>query len=304
MKKHCFLLVLLALSCLMLAACDKKEATPTPSPTAAPAELQLVEIPADFTGISTSPSNFDRETSSDGANATIKLTGTSAEISGSGASFAGGKLSITVPGVYVISGTLNDGSVYVSIDKQEKVRIVLNGVSISCSNGPAIYIEDADKTVITLAEGTENALFDGKVYTSGNACIYSKDDLTINGNGSLTVTASYNNGIGCKNDLKIVGGNIDITATTNGLKGNDSVSIYSGSITINASKDGIKADTEDDPAKGFVFIQGGTLDITAKDDGIQAVTSIGLIGGKVKIRANDGSLNCKPYTYTTPGVLQ
>ena len=217
---------------------------------------------------------------------------------------ANGKLSITAEGSYILTGTLTDGFVYVSVADNAKVQLILNGVNISCSTGSAIYIENADKTSITLASGTTNTVSDGSAYTDGNACIYSKDDLTINGSGSLTVTANCNNGIGCKNDLKIVSGTLTVTAVANGLKGNDSVGIFGGTITVTAGKDGIKADTDDDTTKGFVYIAGGTVKVTASDDGIQAVTAIALVGGSVSISAEDSQLNCDGTIYKADGVLK
>ena len=82
------------------------------------------------------------------------------------------------------------------------MKLVLNGADITCSTSAPIYVASARKTIITLAEGTENRVTDGGAYVledaasdEPNAAIYSKSDLTINGGGSLTVTGNYNNGI-------------------------------------------------------------------------------------------------------------
>lgn len=300
-KKILALFTLTVILAALCCACGKTQPTVTDVPDSTPTPAV---IPNDFTGISVEASKFDLQTEAGENAVTIKLSGSSAEITGQGATFANGQVTITAPGSYIISGTLDNGSVHVAIDKKEKAHLILNGANISCSNGPAIFVESADKTVITLAAGTENAVFDGKTYTSGNACIYSKDDLTINGTGTLTVNGSFNNGIGCKNDLHIIGGTINVTATVNGLKGNDSVLVTGGKISITAGKDGIKSDNEDDPAKGFVFISGGEISIVSEDDGIQAVTSLGVIGGSLKITAKDKNLKCKPYLYTAPGVIK
>ncbi len=328
-KKIVAVIAVLAALAMCLTACTDNTVSPTanasdPTPTAAegnsdstPAptekpsdpvtepdpEPPVIVIPDDFAGLSSAPSKFDVKVAAKDATE-IKCSGTTVEINGAGASFESGKITISVPGCYVISGTLDNGSVYVSVDKTEKVHLILNGANISCSTGPAIYIDGADKVSVTLADGTDNSLFDGKVYSDGNACLYSKDDLTINGNGSLTVNASCNNGIGCKNDLTIISGTINVTAVTNGIKGNDSVSIFGGKITVKAGKDGIKADTLDDTKKGFVFIAGGDITITSGDDGIQAETSLGIIGGSVTFKATDKKTNCKTYKYKADGTVK
>lgn len=280
-----------------LTACDNKLISPADS-TPTPAVNQGSDSTNNtFTGLKATLTEADKNT--DATSGTqITLNGSSAEVSGSGASWSAGKLTISSEGTYIISGNLDNGCIYVNAENKAKVHIVLKGVNITNSRGPAIFIENADKTIITLAEGTTNVLTDGKSYTEGNACLFSKDDLTINGTGALEVNGNFNNGIGCKNDLKIVSGTIAIKAVTNGLKGNDSVSVFGGSISINAGKDGIKADTADTEGKGFVYIEAGNISITAADDGIQAETSLGVLGGSVTVNSTDKKYNCKTYCFT------
>ena len=170
-------------------------------------------------------------------------------------------VNITKEGVYQLSGTMN-GAVTVSTDDTAKVQLVLDGVSITAETGAAIYVEKADKVFITLADGTENTLtslaFDADGSIDG--AIFSKDDLTLNGTGSLTVV-SANHGIVGKDDLKITGGTYTITAEGRGLDANDSVRVADGSITILSGKDAIRAKSEDE-GKGYVLIAGGTFDLT------------------------------------------
>ena len=166
------------------------------------------------------------------------------------------------------------------------MRLVLKGADLTCSTSAPLHaIKSADKTMITLAEGTENSVTDGTSYIfddteaqEPNAAVFSKDDLTINGSGSLTVTANYNNGIASKDDLKITGGNITVDAANDGLKGRDCIGIKAGTVTVNAGGDGLQATNDEDTEKGYISIEGGVFNITAGTDGIQAQTTLAING--------------------------
>jgi hypothetical protein len=226
----------------------------------------------------------------------IKLEGDSITFEGSGATVNGNIVTITSAGMYGISGTLNDGQIIVDTVDEETVVLVLNGADITYSTSAPIYVSNAEKTVITLADGTENYVTDGDSYIfedaedEPNAAVFSKDDLTINGNGSLTVSANYNNGIASKDDLKITGGSITVNAVNDGIKGRDSIAIKDGMITVNAGGDGMQSNNDEDAEKGYVAIEGGTLDITAGLDGIQAETSLLVSGGDIAITSGGGSV--------------
>ena len=199
-------------------------------------------------------------------------------VNGSGVTADGTTVYITAHGTYMLSGSCDNGQVVVELSKEEKAQLVLGG--------------------LTLAPGSVNTLADGAAYTRAfekapNACRCSRDDLTINGSGELIVTSLYNNGIGCKNDLKIVSGTVSVTAPKNALKGNDSVAIKDGILTLNAGKDGIKADNADEPGKGYVYVAGGTITITAGDDAIQGQQDITVSGGSIAVDAQGKTINSK-----------
>jgi hypothetical protein len=226
----------------------------------------------------------------------IGLAGNSITLDGSGATVDGNIVTITAAGIYSISGTLNDGQIRVYTDTNVVTKLVLNGADITCSFSAPIYIINAGKTVITLADGTENHITDGDSYIledpasdEPNAAVFSKDDLTINGSGSLTVTAKYNNGIVSKDDLKITGGSITVQAVNDGIKGRDCIGIQDGIITVNAGGDGMQSNNDEDSEKGFVSIEGGTISITAGADGIQAETGILVVDGDITMATGGGS---------------
>ncbi len=200
----------------------------------------------------------------------------------------GTTLTITASGDYEIEGVLNDGRIVVSpeLTKSDNVNITLSGVDVTSTVGSPFCAAEAKVSVI-LSDGTENTFTDPEVYTdtTGNACFYSKRDLSVSGGGSLTVNGNANNAIGTKADLEILGGTISVTAANNGLKGNDSVTIGDGTITVVSSGDGIKSDNISEEDKGYVKITGGTISITSGEDGIQADLLADISGGSITIKS-------------------
>ncbi len=201
---------------------------------------------------------------------------------------------ITSGGNYTLSGTKTDTMVLIDAADAD-VNLILNGVTIQNSAGPAIYVRSADKVTITLAAGTTNTLSDGSSYsiTDNNstldAAVFSKADLTVNGSGALTVNGNYKHGIVSKDDLIIASGTITVSAKNVGLNGKDCVKIGSGTVKITAGSDGIRSDNTEDTQKGYVYLAGGTVTITAGNDGIQAETVINAEAVALTVTAGGGS---------------
>ena len=258
------------------------------------ASFEEVTAAFDASALNLEYSKRDTDASFDESSATkITLSGDSASVSGSGAVAEGSTVTISTAGTYIVSGNLTDGSIIVANSENDKVQIVLNGVKIACSSGPAIDIQSADKCFITLAEGMQNSLSDGSAYANedANACIYATCDLTINGSGSLDVSGNYRHGVFSKDDLVVYGGTIRVSAVEDGLNGKDSVKIGAGDISIAAGADGVKSSKSTNPEKGFVYVNGGSLSIDAEDDGIQAKTHLCIAGGSIEIDAADDALH-------------
>lgn len=217
----------------------------------------------------------------------ITLADDESTTSGSGVRISGNQITITAEGTYVISGTLSDGQLCVDADKKDDVQLVFGGVDITNSNSAPVFIKQGDKIVITLAPGSENVLTDGSEYVfeegsdEPSAALFSKDDLTINGQGKLTVIGNYKDGIRTNDDLKIVSGTIEVTAVGDAVFGKDSVAIKDGDITIDSGNDGIKANNDTDKDKGYVVIEGGNVRISAGDDGVHAERSLKISDGTI-----------------------
>lgn len=223
-----------------------------------------------------------------------------------GVSVDGSVITITREGTYIITGTLTEGQIIVDAE-DAKVQLVLDNADITCASSAAIYIKSADKTFITLAEGSENTLTNTQEYVAVDennidAVIFSKDDLTLNGNGSLTINAANGHGIVSKDDLKITGGTYTITAASHALSGKDSVRIADGSFTLTSGKDGIHAENTDDTEEGFVYIAGGSFTITADGDGIDASNIVQVDDGEINITSAGGAANStKQHESDMPG---
>ncbi|NQX46425.1 carbohydrate-binding domain-containing protein [Paenibacillus tritici] len=303
---------LVLLCAAVLSACSANAAAPistsnnanisvTADQSSKSAEVQLANVTAadlmDF-------DEDDTVTAWTAADSTaITLAGTSAAVDGSGATANGASVTITEAGTYVLSGTLSNGQIIVDEQAKGTVRLVLNGARLTDSDSAPIYIKEAGKVVLTLQEGTENSVTDGAAYVFADgtedepsAAVFSKADLTINGNGKLTVTGNYNDGITGKDDLKIMSGTIEVQAADDGIVGKDLVAIQDGSITIRAEGDGIKSTNDEAADKGFIAIAAGTFDITAGNDGIQAETSAVIDGGTYTLVTGGGYVNAAVKT--------
>lgn len=218
----------------------------------------------------------------------------------------GQTITITEEGTYLLSGSLSNGSVVVATDENVKVRLIFNGVVINNDSSAAIYVQSADKVFITLVPDSENMLSNGGTYETVDdnnidSVIFSKSDLTLNGSGSLTVTAEAGHGIVSKDDLVITGGTYAITAASQGLSGKDSIRILDGDFAITSGKDALHSENEDNAEKGFVYIAGGNFNLTASVDGISASGNMTLLDGTYTMTTGGGSENGNDHQEGGPG---
>ncbi|MBR3289360.1 MAG: carbohydrate-binding domain-containing protein, partial [Clostridia bacterium] len=272
---------------LLLAGCAESQ-----SSTTADTPVQTVSTAA---GTDSSELFSDRDLSGeyDDTVVSIELTGTGASASSDAVTVNGSNVTVTAAGTYVISGTLTNGSVIVDADKEDKVQLVLDGVSIHSDTYAPIYVKQADKVFITLKDGTQSTLSNGGsfVQTDDNnvdAVIFAKDDLTLNGTGALTVTSPAGHGIVGKDDVVITSGTYTVTAAQHAIRANDSLAIADGTFTLTADEDGLHAENKDDDTLGSITITGGTFTVKVGDDGIHATTLLQLDSGTFDITAAEG----------------
>lgn len=230
---------------------------------------------------------------------------------------SGANVTITASSEISVSGESTSGQLAVNVDKtaepEGKVVLNLEGLTLSNSSAAPIYVEAiGDEVQISAKNGTTNTISDGTSHTDTyvdsdgntntvNGAIFSRDDLKLKGKGTLIVNGNTEDGIVCKNDLKIWNGNITVNAADDGIRGNDSVRIgdpdatdYSSlSVTVNTNNgssggDGIKTNSDED-GKGYVTINGGTVNIDSYADGIQAEQTFTMNGGELNITTYQGS---------------
>ena len=238
----------------------------------------------------------------------ITLNKTTATVSGSGAKADGSTITITEEGVYVVSGTLEDGQIIVDASDSDKVQIVLDGVNINCETNAAIYVREADKVFITLAENSSNTLGGGNEYTqiddnTVDGVIFSKSDLVCNGTGSLTIEADYKHGIVSKDDLVITGGTYKIAAADNGITAKDQIKILDGSFDIDAANSAVKAKNTDDTELGNIYIAGGIFTIEAEQDGFHATGSIVVDDGTITVNSGEDGFHADLDTVIHGGTI-
>lgn len=233
--------------------------------------------------------------------ALIQMNGDSAACSSDAVHISGSTVTITDEGTYILTGTLNDGRIIVNAGDTDKPHLVLKGVSVHSETSAPLYILEADKVFVTLAADTSNILSNGGTFTAVDennidGAVFSKQDLTFNGSGSLTVTSPAGHGIVCKDDLVFTSGTYTIDSASHGLDANDSVRVANAALTINSGKDGIHAENSDDTSLGFVYIASGTFQISAEGDGISAGAWLQTEDGEFDIISGGGSVNAEQKT--------
>ena len=281
MKKRNLMIALLLAVLLTFSACTQGTGS-TASSAGADGSVAVTVNEADYF------SDRDRSGAWDESKAvSITLNGNSAACDGSGVEIDGSVVTITAEGVYVLSGTLDDGCIVVNATKDEKVQLVLDGVTITSSGFAPIYVKQADKVFVTLADGSLNTLTNGGSFTAidendVDAVIFSKDDLTLNGTGSLIVNSPAGHGVVGKDEVTITGGSYEITAAKTAISANDVLAVADGAFQLTAGTNGMRA-KNDDASLGNIYLACGSFKVTADGDGISATGTLTVAGGSFTV---------------------
>ena len=207
----------------------------------------------------------------------------------------GSELTITDAGVYILSGVYENQMIVIEAGEEDKVQLVLENATVTNENGPAIYVKSADKVFLTAAEGTVNSIADGASYsytdgeTTPDAAVFSKEDLTINGAGSLTIRGNYKHAVVSKDDLVVTAKDLTVNAANVGLNGKDSVTVSDAAVSITAGSDGVRSENGTDAEKGFVAVQNSAVTIVSGKDGIQAETVFTAENATLSVTSGGGS---------------
>ena len=290
-KKMSLWLAAMAVSMAIVGCSNVKTSTTTAAvETSAEADDTAEALATKTSTTSTIYSEEDLNTSYSDSDTKIELSGETAKITGEGASYADGNITITKAGTYVFSGEFN-GQIITDVGEEDLVHIVFNGVTITNTDSSVLNGATGRKIVLTLVDGTTNTITDGTSYNYADgedepdATLFVKQDLTINGNGTLNISSNYATALKAKDNLIILGGKLNIESVGKAIKGTDSVSIENADITINVEDDGITTD-------GALVINSGTIKMEKVGEGLEAVT-IDINGGTIDIVASDDGINAR-----------
>lgn len=298
-KKLMSIILALSITTSLSTGCDRNKTSTDNSALGTNDSSKTTSLLSDTVGVSLEDmfSNRDKEIGYSNTDyIEIKLSDNNIDCDSNAVSIDNNIITITDEGTYVISGSLSNGQIIVDAEKTDKIQLVLNGVTINCNTSAPLYIKQADKVFVTLEKDSENVLSNKDEFVAIDdnnidSVIYSKDDLTLNGLGTLTVNAAYGHGIVSKDDLVFTSGNYNITATSHGIQGKDSVRIAEGTFNINSGKDGIHSENSDEINLGFVYIAGGSFDINATYDGIDGASLVQIDSGTFNLTTGGGSAN-------------
>lgn len=244
----------------------------------------------------------DKETGWDESQAvSVTLSDAGSVASGAGVTVSGGTVTVTEEGTYLLSGVLSEGQVIVDAGKDDKVQLVLKNADIACASAAPLYVKSADKVFVTLAAGSENTLIHSGAFAAADennvdGCVFSKEDITFNGDGTLNIACAQGHGIVSKDSLRITGGVIQIQAEGHGIQGKDDIRILSGTLNVVSAKDGLHAENDADDELGFIYIEGGSLNINAGDDGLHAGSCLTVENGEINIVKSYEGIEAKKIT--------
>lgn len=254
--------------------------------------------------------------------ATIVFNGSTVTVTGTGAEAVGNYAYVTKGGNYTVKGSTTNGYVHVAAGLEDKVSLTLSGVSITNTEGPALYFEQCKKANIVLSDGSTSTLADGATTTLlDKGAVFANDTISISGAGTLYVTGNRQHGIASDDDIVIKDAKVVVSsAVKDALHANDDITVESGSLTVSTcGSDAIESE-------GTVSVNGGTLTLSASAgsaikagtvytgnagnvtvltsaDGIKSAADINIIGGTYQITTTDNAVKATGTTTVSGGTI-
>ena len=227
-----------------------------------------------------------------GANDSLSITNTNGYVS----------VNSSVIGTHIVYLLSGNGQGQLSIYGSYRHNITLDGLTLTCSDGPAINNQCHKKCYLVI-NGT-NTLTDGSSYASSTedrkAAFFSEGQIIASGAGTLTVKGSYKHAIASDDYIHLTDGltaTLNLTAASDGLHANDGIYIKGGTTTIKAGNDGVQCDS-------VITISGGSLDITATDKGIVDSLGITISGGTIVISSEYKCIKTKANLLISGGDIK
>ena len=244
---------------------------------------------------SQSVTSFQSQTSYDESQASqIILADQTATVTGQGASFSGQTLTITQAGTHVLTGIGKNIKLVVEAADTDQVHLVFQNLTLE-GEGTLLQVNKAQEVVISLAEGSQNALTESQA--SGDeevkATIHSQVPLTLNGTGNLTLTALTKNALEVEDDLKVLGGTYTVKAANHGFKAEGALAIEAATLTIEAGKDGLHAEHDETTEGANISLNPTQLSIAATEDGVDAGNELTIKGGTIAVSQSEEGLEAR-----------
>ncbi|WP_314250405.1 carbohydrate-binding domain-containing protein [Abiotrophia defectiva] len=244
---------------------------------------------------SQSVTSFQAQTSFDESQASqITLADQTATVTGQGASFSDQTLTITQAGTYVLTGSGKNLKLVVEAADTDQVHLVFQNLTLE-GEGTLLQINKAQEVVINLAEGSQNALTESQASDDEKvkATIHSQVPLTLNGTGSLTLTALTKNALEVEGDLKVLGGTYTVKAANHGFKAEGALDIEAATLTIEAGKDGLHAEHDETTERANISLNPTQLSIAATEDGVDAGNELTIKGGTITVSQSEEGLEAR-----------
>ena len=244
---------------------------------------------------SQSVTSFQAQTSYDESQASqITLTDQTATVTGQGASFSDQTLTITQAGTYVLTGSGKNIKLVVEAADTDQVHLVFQNLTLE-REGTLLQVNKAQEVVISLAEGSQNALTESQASDDEEvkATIHSQVPLTLNGTGNLTLTALTKNALEVEDDLKLLGGTYTVKAANHGFKAEGALAIEAATLTIEAGKDGLHAEHDEMIERANISLNPTQLSIAATEDGVDAGNELTIKGGTITVSQSEEGLEAR-----------
>lgn len=203
-----------------------------------------------------------------------------------------------------LSGSL-EGQVVIDAEEDELVHLYLDGVEITSTNGPALWVQEAAKVVVTLVSDTENVLADFPDYTDYEetpACLYSVCDLTLNGGGALQVFGYHEDGIRSRDRIKVLDCDLSVQAKGDGIRGSDGIYMQRAFVSVESEKNGLRTVNQGADERGVIEIDGGALSVIAGKNGICSAADVYVYHGQCSLNAVEETVKAEGTTYIADGV--
>lgn len=192
-----------------------------------------------------------------------------------------GENTIDAGGSYLLRGQVR-GSVVVDAG-DEPVVLLLDGLTLRSSEGPAIDIKSAGQVVVAAVEATTNSI----EVDSDSPGIRSVADLTLTGTGSLDIDTA-GDGIRVSTGLVIEDGSLRVNAGGDGLQATEYIVVEDGTFTVAADGTGLLVEGDDAATPGYLALRDPFLTISAGGDGLRAAGDLIILGGGLDVRTGGG----------------